>query len=218
MKYKFEKVFIICSSSTIVGLLGSRSLLVLFHFWSRDVHPVQNMIYTKFHENRAIFQGDITIFKMAAVRHLGIVLPPYETTYEVSVAGRSCLSNFMSIWYTVLNFSHIWLEMLIQAPKIGFWGGLWTPKCDYSSSRPPKGTSLRKYASFKLSTVKKIRWGFWCGRVLLGRLHVVVVMRHAAWIYHDISHSKKIWKTCFRHISRETIKLISKYWECSGID
>jgi len=34
---------------------------------------------------------------MAAIRHLGIVLPPYETTHEVSVAGRSCLSNFMSI-------------------------------------------------------------------------------------------------------------------------
>jgi len=43
--------------------------------------------------------GNITIFKMAAVRHLGIVLPPYETTHEVSVAGRSCLSNFMSIWH-----------------------------------------------------------------------------------------------------------------------
>jgi len=41
--------------------------------------------------------GDITIFKMAAVRHIGSVLPPYETTYEVSVAGSSCLSNFMSI-------------------------------------------------------------------------------------------------------------------------
>ena len=35
--------------------------------------------------------GDISIFKMAAVRHLGIVSPPYETTHEVSVAGRSCL-------------------------------------------------------------------------------------------------------------------------------
>jgi len=34
---------------------------------------------------------------MAAVRHLGIVLPPYETTHEVSVAGCSCLSDFMSI-------------------------------------------------------------------------------------------------------------------------
>ena len=35
--------------------------------------------------------GDKSIFKMVAVRHLGIVLPPYETTHEVSVAGRSCL-------------------------------------------------------------------------------------------------------------------------------
>jgi len=41
--------------------------------------------------------GDISIFKMAAVCHLGIVLPPYETTLEVSVAGYSCLSNCMSI-------------------------------------------------------------------------------------------------------------------------
>jgi len=27
--------------------------------------------------------GDISIFKMAAARHLRIVLPPYETTHEV---------------------------------------------------------------------------------------------------------------------------------------
>jgi len=47
--------------------------------------------------------GDISIFKMAAVRHLGIVLPQYETTDEVSVAGCSCLSNFMLIWYTALK-------------------------------------------------------------------------------------------------------------------
>jgi len=49
--------------------------------------------------------GDISIFKMAAVRHLGIVLPPCQITHEVSVAGRSCLSNFMSIWYTDLKIS-----------------------------------------------------------------------------------------------------------------
>jgi len=41
--------------------------------------------------------GDILIFKMATVRHLGIFLPPYDTTHEVCVAGCSCLSNFMSI-------------------------------------------------------------------------------------------------------------------------
>ena len=54
-------------------------------------------------------------------------LPPYKTTHEVSVAGRSCLSKFMSsdtqIWrYSYLNFSHIWLEMPIQVPKIGVLG------------------------------------------------------------------------------------------------
>ena len=53
--------------------------------------------------------GDITMFKMAAVRHLGTVLPLYETTHEVSVAGRSCLSNFTSIWYTDLNIIAIWI-------------------------------------------------------------------------------------------------------------
>jgi len=47
--------------------------------------------------------GDISIFKMAAVCHLGIVLPPYEATHEVSVAGCSYLSNFIWIWYTYLK-------------------------------------------------------------------------------------------------------------------
>ena len=51
----------------------------------------------------------------------GIVLPLYETTHEVSVAGRSCLSNFMSIWYT-----YIWLKMPIQGPKMGVLGDFGT--------------------------------------------------------------------------------------------
>ena len=50
-------------------------------------------------------------------------------------------------------------KCLFRPPKWGFWGTL-DPKCDYSSSGPPKGTFLRKSASFKLSTVK-IRWGVW---------------------------------------------------------
>ena len=103
--------------------------------------------------------GDITIFKMAAVRHLGTVLPPYETTHEISVAGRSCLSNFMSIWYRSEFFAYLaWNSYL--SPQNGGFRGLWTIKCDYSSPIPPKGTSLHKSASFKLSTVK-IRRGVW---------------------------------------------------------
>ena len=38
------------------------------------------------------------------------------------------------------------------------------PKCDYSSSRPPKGTSLRKSASFKLICKNPLR-GLTCRRV-----------------------------------------------------
>jgi len=34
----------------------------LFHFWSRDVHPVQNLLLrTKFHENRLIYYWDMAI-------------------------------------------------------------------------------------------------------------------------------------------------------------
>ena len=62
--------------------------------------------------------GDMSISKMAAVHHLGIVLPPYETTHEVSVVVRSCSQISCQcdtqIWrYSYLNFSHIWLEMPI---------------------------------------------------------------------------------------------------------
>ena len=74
--------------------------------------------------------GDISIFKIAAVRHLGIVLPPYETTHEVFVARRSCMSNFMSIWYTDLMILAIWifrifgLKCLFRPYNWGFWGTL----------------------------------------------------------------------------------------------
>jgi len=54
-------------------------------------------------------------------------------------------------------FHILGLKCLFKSPK---FGGLWTHNCDYSSSRPPKSTSLRKSASFKLSTVK-IRRGVW---------------------------------------------------------
>jgi len=47
-----------------------------------------------------------------------------------------------------------------SGPQSGDFGELWTPKCDYSSSKPPECTSLRKSASVKLSTAK-IRWGVW---------------------------------------------------------
>ena len=75
--------------------------------------------------------GDISIFKMVAVRHLGIVIPPYETTHELSLccwpqlpvkfhANLIHRSEDIAIWIV----SHIWLEMPIQVPKIGVLGDL----------------------------------------------------------------------------------------------
>jgi len=111
--------------------------------------------------------GNITIFKMAAVRYLEIVLPPYETTREVSVAGLKfqcqilCQSDtqiwiYIAIWF----FSHIRLEMPIQTPKIGVLRDFGPLNVIIHHRDPQKDTPLRKSASFKLSTVK-IRWGVW---------------------------------------------------------
>ena len=37
-----------------------------FHFWSRDVHPVQNLLLcTKFHRNRMIFHWDMAIYRFS---------------------------------------------------------------------------------------------------------------------------------------------------------
>ena len=47
------------------------------------------------------------------------------------------------------------LKCLFRPRKWGFWG-LLTPKCDYPSLRPPKGTSSRKSTSFELSTLRDL--------------------------------------------------------------
>ena len=115
-----------------------------FHFWSRDVHPVQNLLLcTKFHQNRMISCDDITIFKMVAVRHLGIVLPPYETTHEVCCWLQLPVKFHVNLIHRSEDIA-IWFFFAYLAwnaysgPQNGCFGGLWTHKCDYSSSRPPK--------------------------------------------------------------------------------
>jgi len=95
----------------------------LFHFWSFDVHPVQNLllcikISSKF-DNFSLRYGDITIFKMAAVRHLGIVLPPYETTHEVPVKFYvNLVHRYEDIAISI--FSIFGLICLFRPPKRGF--------------------------------------------------------------------------------------------------
>jgi len=80
----------------------------LFHFWSRDVYPVQNvpLCIQNFIEIRWFF-AEIWRYRPNNFQNGG--LPPSWNCFttirdhrEVSVAGRSCLSNFMSIWYTDL--------------------------------------------------------------------------------------------------------------------
>jgi len=60
---------------------------------------------------------------------------------RTSLAGRSCLSNFMSIWYTDLPFEFfVYLAWnAYSGPQNGFFlGTLDPPKCDYSSYRDPQ--------------------------------------------------------------------------------
>ena len=74
------------------------------------------------------------------------VISPYRTTHEVYSLGYISLSNFVLIRYIVLkiwgfDFLQNWLEMPIYAPNISVFWGIWTPKNNCSSSRPPKDTS-----------------------------------------------------------------------------
>ena len=67
--------------------------------------------------------GDISIFKMAAARHLGIVLPPHKTTHEVPVKFHVNLihwSEDIAVWI----FRIFALKCLFRFPKLGFWGTL----------------------------------------------------------------------------------------------
>ena len=88
--------------------------------------------------------GQKSKFKMAAVRHLGILISPYRTTHEVFSLGYISLSNFVLIRYIVLKMG-IWffcrngLKCLFTPKNFGF-GGL-DSKNNWSSSRPPKCTS-----------------------------------------------------------------------------
>ena len=87
--WKSRRVHLAEGSNVVVSEQGIRSVelrvcpMQLFHFFD---HVIKSDDFT-------LRYGDISIFKMAAVRHLGIVLPPYETTHEVCCWP----SNFMSI-------------------------------------------------------------------------------------------------------------------------
>jgi len=114
------------------------------------------------------FYWDMAIYRFSKWRLYSILelfyhhtRPPMKSLLLAAAACQISCQSVTQIWkYSYLNLSYVWLEMPIQAPKMGVLGGLWTPKCEFSSPRPPKGPSVRKSASFKLSTVKS-RWGVW---------------------------------------------------------
>jgi len=127
---------------------GTRSSVQcnFFHFWSRDVHPVQNLLLcTKFHENRMIFQWDMAIYRFSKWWSSAILelfyhhtKPPTKSLLLAAAACQISCQSDTQIWrYSYLNFSLIWLEMPIQPQKWKF-RGLWTHKCNYSSLRPQK--------------------------------------------------------------------------------
>ena len=120
-------------------------------------HPVQNLLLcTKFHQNRMIFFTEI--WRYIDFQNGGR-LPSWDCFTTIRDHPRSlCYWPQLHVKFHV-NLIHR-LEMPIQASKMGILGYFGPPKCDCWSSRPPKGTSLRKFESFKLSTVK-IRWGVW---------------------------------------------------------
>jgi len=85
-----------------------------YQIWCKNVDRRQNY-------------GQKSKFKMAAVRHLGILISPYRITHEVFSLGYISLSNFVIIRYIVLKikgfeFSQIGLKCLFRPQNFGFGG------------------------------------------------------------------------------------------------
>ena len=109
----------------------SLSNATFFHFWSRDVHPVQNLLMcTKFHENPVIFHWNVAIYRFSKWRPSAILelfyhhtRPPTKSLLLAAAACQISCQSDTQIWrYSYLNFSHMWLKMPIQAPKMGVLG------------------------------------------------------------------------------------------------
>ena len=104
-----------------------------------------------------ILHWDMAIYRFSKWRPSAIL----ELFYHHTRPPTKSLSNFMFNLIHISEDIAVWIFWnAYSIPKNWGFGGFWTPNCDYSSSRPPKGTSLRKSASFELSTVKSC-WGVW---------------------------------------------------------
>jgi len=141
----------------------------LFHFWSRDVDPVQNLLLcTKFHQNRMIFHWDMAIFRFSKWRPSAIlelfyhhIRPPMKS---LLLAAAACQISCQSDTQIYLNFWHILLEMPIHAPKMGVLGNF-GPINVIIHHREPQKAHRCVNPRFKLSTVKNPLRGLTCRRV-----------------------------------------------------
>ena len=138
------------------------SFLITWRSSSSESAAVYKISWTEM-----IFYRDMAIYRFPKWQPSAILelfyhhtRPPMKSLLLAAAACQISCQSDTQIWrYSYLILRIFGLKCLFRPPKWEFWG-LWTPKCDYSLSRPPKGTSLHKSASFKLSTVK-IRWGVW---------------------------------------------------------
>ena len=109
-----------------------------------------------------IFHWDMAIYRFSKWRPSAILelfyhhtRPPTKSLLLAAAARKISCQFDTQIWrYSCLNFSHIWLEIPIQAPKMGVLGDF-GPLNVIIHHRDP-----HILASFKLSTVK-IRWEVW---------------------------------------------------------
>ena len=142
--YRLEGPSLTPSFNEIIWLLLQQEIrsvelgvcpMQLFHFWSIDVHPVQNLLLcTKFHRNRMIFRWDMAIHRFSKWRPSAILelfyhhtRPPTKSLLLAAAACQISCQSDTQIWtYNYLNFSHIWLEMTIQAIKMGGFGDFWS--------------------------------------------------------------------------------------------
>ena len=103
-----------------------------FHFWSRDVHPVQNLLLCpKFHRNRMIFRWDMAMYRFSKWRPSAILKlfyhhtrPPTKSLLLAAAACQNSCQSDTQIWRAIWIFRIFGLKCLFRPPKWGFWGTL----------------------------------------------------------------------------------------------
>jgi len=93
------------------------------HIWSRDCHGVPNLLLcTKFHQNRffSLRYGNLTIFKMAAVRH--VEFSKFEVCHVTSISLCYLLPHAKFHW-------NLTIACWVMAKKNNFQYGGCPPSC-----------------------------------------------------------------------------------------